>query len=113
MVQIPLEIHETNSKKRFFWEFIPVSNPLIFWLQLVPGNTIQIQILKTKIVPGTGLPALNTGSYGKGLKFNAKNIFAIILYRVGTDQYNINANFYPSYKYMFSNSPEYYCRSKF
>jgi hypothetical protein len=62
MVQNPLKIQEKNSKKKFFWVFNPVQNPLFegrkifqmfFWLHLVPGTTIEKKIKKTQVVPGT------------------------------------------------------------
>jgi hypothetical protein len=53
MVQNPLKIYEKNSKKNFLGIFPGTKSPFletknfqIFWLQLVPGNTIKKKIKK-------------------------------------------------------------------
>jgi hypothetical protein len=60
MGQNPLNIKEKNSKKNFFGAIYPgTKSPFLrpkkfsnfFWLQLVPGTTIEIKNKKTQVIP--------------------------------------------------------------
>ena len=48
-----------RRRKDFFCQFIPVLNPVFYWLQLIPGTTVLKKILKRR-----EYLVLNTGSSG-------------------------------------------------